>query len=193
MAFAVADDMSPLGAGDAVGVVVATGDDHVASFNVVWIKEHDGGQQVPAQLTVSIEGVRGVYMDNNGQTNTILFSDYYHIKSWDVATQKFGLKLMEQPQQGGGSVELNFHFLTQEARMIAGAVKAQVDQLILEKQNGIGEAIVHWALHKKLFRKKSLSVSPHTLSHTINQLINPSNDPSRSNIRHTPRASRTRN
>ena len=137
MAFAVPYD-DTLGPTSGIGVVVPLEDDNsmTARFNVVWIKEHDGGVQLPTTLDVSIEGVRAIATKENGDEICIFFSDYYHIKSWDVATQKFGLKLMEQPPRGGGSVELSFFFLTQEARMIAGAVKAQVDQLILEKQNG---------------------------------------------------------
>jgi len=128
MAFAVADDTSPLGPTGGVGVVVPGEDDNsmTARFELVWIKEHDGGVQLPTTLDVSIEGVRAMATKPNGEQICVFFSDYYHIKSWDVATQKFGLKLMEQPPSGGGSVELSFFFLTQEARMIAGAVKAQV-------------------------------------------------------------------
>ena len=145
------------------GVGVAVPFDSIAAeYSVGWIRED--GEQLPATLDVSIEGVR-VVLDADRRT-VVLFADYYHIKSWDVSQQKFGLKLMEQPPQGGGSIELSFSFLTVEARVIAGAVKAQVDQLILEKQNGnahehfwdpglaqilemfartgIGEAIVRW-------------------------------------------------
>ena len=115
------------------GVGVAVPFDSIAAeYSVAWIRED--GEQLPATLDVSIEGVR-VVLDADRRT-VVLFADYYHIKSWDVSQQKFGLKLMEQPPQGGGSIELSFSFLTVEARVIAGAVKAQVDQLILEKQNG---------------------------------------------------------
>jgi hypothetical protein len=40
---------------------------------------------------------------------------------------------------GGRSVELNFTFLTSEARAIADSIKAQVDQLITERDGALGE------------------------------------------------------
>jgi hypothetical protein len=125
-----------------------------ASFSAVWAMDDDGGKRAPAQLTVSVAGVRALFMNEHSQWKTIFLSDFFHIKSWDVGQGHFGLKIMELPRGGAAqkAVELSFKFLTTEARVIAGNVKAQVDQLIAAKQSGSGEAIVCWEPYQMFFR-----------------------------------------
>ena len=129
-------------------------DDGEALFSAVWDMDNNGGQRAPAELKVSVAGVRALFMDPvTSQWKTIVVSDFFHIKSWDVGNGHFGLKVMEQPPGVGQKlVELDFHFLTTEAQKIAGAVRAHIDQLIVAKQTGSGEAIVYWEHYQRVFR-----------------------------------------
>lgn len=69
-------------------------------FNVVWVDRHSGGE-VGATIDVSVAGVRVETAD----AEVVLYRDFYNVKSWDVGTSKFGLKLIE------GTAELGEHLI----------------------------------------------------------------------------------